>query len=104
MDTNVWLWKLDSQLCDTKSSSSHRKREKIMNIAILLYEGVTALDAIGPYEVLASMPDAKVYFVAKNPGSSRPTPVYPACMPTSPCLTFRPRTFFCCRVALIHPT
>ncbi len=39
-----------------------------MNIAILLYEGVTALDAIGPYEVLASMPDAKVYFVAKKPG------------------------------------
>ena len=39
-----------------------------MNIAILLYEGVTALDAIGPYEVLASMPDANVRFVAKTPG------------------------------------
>jgi putative intracellular protease/amidase len=39
-----------------------------MRIAILLYEGVTALDAIGPYEVLASMPDAKVCFVAKEPG------------------------------------
>ena len=39
-----------------------------MEIAILLYEGVTALDAIGPYEVLASMPDAKVHFVAKEPG------------------------------------
>ena len=37
-----------------------------MNIAILLYEGVTALDAIGPYEVLASMPDARVHFVAKE--------------------------------------
>ena len=39
-----------------------------MNIAILLYEGVTALDAIGPYEVLASMPEAKIHFVAKTPG------------------------------------
>lgn len=39
-----------------------------MNIAILLYDGVTALDAIGPYEVLASMPDAKVHFVAKKAG------------------------------------
>ncbi len=39
-----------------------------MDIAILLYQGVTALDAIGPYEVLASMPDAKVQFVAKEPG------------------------------------
>ena len=39
-----------------------------MNIAILLYDGVTALDAIGPYEVLACMPDADVHFVAKKPG------------------------------------
>ena len=30
-----------------------------MNVAILLYDGVTALDAIGPYEVLACMPDAE---------------------------------------------
>ena len=39
-----------------------------MNIAILLYDGVTALDAIGPYEVLACMPDADVHFVAKKTG------------------------------------
>lgn len=39
-----------------------------MNIAILLYNGVTALDAIGPYQVLSAMPDAKVVFVASNPG------------------------------------
>ena len=39
-----------------------------MNIAILLYQGVTALDAIGPYEVLAAMPGAKIHFVAKQPG------------------------------------
>ena len=39
-----------------------------MNIAILLYDGMTALDAIGPYEVLAAMPDAKIHFVAKNAG------------------------------------
>ena len=39
-----------------------------MKIAILLYEGVTALDAIGPYEVLAAMPDTEIHFVAKTPG------------------------------------
>ena len=39
-----------------------------MNIAILLYDGMTALDAIGPYDVLAAMPDAKIHFVAKNAG------------------------------------
>ncbi len=39
-----------------------------MNIAILLYPGFTALDAIGPYEVLSRMPGAKVTFVAVEPG------------------------------------
>jgi putative intracellular protease/amidase len=39
-----------------------------MKIAILLYEGVTALDAIGPYEVLAAMPDTEIHGVAKTPG------------------------------------
>jgi putative intracellular protease/amidase len=39
-----------------------------MNIAILLYEGFTALDAIGPYEVLARLPGAEVTFVAAVPG------------------------------------
>lgn len=42
-----------------------------MNIAILLYEGITALDAIGPYEVLSLLPDAKVQFVAKEVGAKR---------------------------------
>lgn len=39
-----------------------------MKIAILLYEGVTALDAIGPYEVLSRIPDVSVHFVAKAVG------------------------------------
>ncbi len=39
-----------------------------MDVAILLYHGVTALDAIGPYEVLHMMPDANVRFVAKQRG------------------------------------
>lgn len=33
-----------------------------MRIAIPLYDGFTALDAIGPYEVLRSMPEAEVVF------------------------------------------
>ena len=39
-----------------------------MVIAILLYDGMTALDAIGPYEVLAELPDATVRFVAERRG------------------------------------
>jgi putative intracellular protease/amidase len=39
-----------------------------MKISILLYDNVTALDAIGPYEVLHLMPDAQVRFVATSVG------------------------------------
>lgn len=42
-----------------------------MKISILLYENVTALDAIGPYEVLHLMPDAEVRFVARTTGPVR---------------------------------
>ena len=35
-----------------------------MNIAIVLYDRFTALDAIGPYEVLSRLPGASVTFVA----------------------------------------
>lgn len=39
-----------------------------MEIAILLYPGFTALDAMGPYEVLARLPGATLSFVAADPG------------------------------------
>ena len=39
-----------------------------MQIAIVLYPGLTALDAIGPYEVLRLLPDTEVRFVGAAPG------------------------------------
>jgi putative intracellular protease/amidase len=42
-----------------------------MEIAILIYDRFTALDAIGPYEVLSRLPGAKVSFVAKETGPVR---------------------------------
>jgi len=42
-----------------------------MEIAILIFERLTALDAIGPYEVLRSMPESQVRFVAKQKGPVR---------------------------------
>ncbi len=42
-----------------------------MDIAILLYERFTALDAIGPYEVLSRLPGARVTFVAREQGPLR---------------------------------
>ena len=37
-------------------------------MVIVLFDGITALDAVGPYEVLSRLPDAKVVFVAAEPG------------------------------------
>ena len=42
-----------------------------MDIAILLFDRLTALDAIGPYEVLSRLPGATVTFVASEPGPKR---------------------------------
>src|SRR5437867_3147005 len=42
-----------------------------MDVAILLYDNFTALDAIGPYEVLRLLPGAAVRFVALGAGVQR---------------------------------
>lgn len=42
-----------------------------MKIAILAYDRMTALDAVGPYEVLSRIPGAMVHFVAETPGPIR---------------------------------
>jgi transcriptional regulator GlxA family with amidase domain len=39
-----------------------------MQIAIVLYPGFTALDFIGPYEVLRNLPDTEVRFLWHEPG------------------------------------
>jgi transcriptional regulator GlxA family with amidase domain len=42
-----------------------------MQIAILLFDRLTALDAVGPYEVLSRLPGAEVVFVGEDTGSVR---------------------------------
>src|SRR4051794_16366369 len=42
-----------------------------MQIAIPIYERFTALDAVGPYEVLSRLPGARVTFIAKQTGPMR---------------------------------
>jgi transcriptional regulator GlxA family with amidase domain len=42
-----------------------------MRIAILIFDGLTALDAVGPYEVLSRLPGAELSFIAKEPGMKR---------------------------------
>jgi putative intracellular protease/amidase len=43
----------------------------LTEIALFLYEDMTALDAVGPYEVLARLPGADVKFVASTPGPKK---------------------------------
>ena len=42
-----------------------------MRTEILIFEELTALDAIGPYEVLRSVPGWEVEFVAQRRGEVR---------------------------------
>jgi putative intracellular protease/amidase len=42
-----------------------------VDVAIPIFDGITALDAVGPYEVLSRLPDARVHFIAKEPGPKR---------------------------------
>jgi putative intracellular protease/amidase len=42
-----------------------------VDIVCLLFDGITALDIVGPYEVLQRLPDANVKFVAASAGEVR---------------------------------
>jgi transcriptional regulator GlxA family with amidase domain len=42
-----------------------------MQIAFVLFDRLTALDAVGPYEVLSRLPDAEPVFVATEAGPKR---------------------------------
>jgi putative intracellular protease/amidase len=42
-----------------------------VDIVCYVFEGITALDIVGPYEVLARIPDAKVRFVGEKVGPIR---------------------------------
>jgi transcriptional regulator GlxA family with amidase domain len=42
-----------------------------MKIAFLLFDGITALDAVGPYDILNRVPGIEVVFAAKTRGTVR---------------------------------
>src|SRR5262249_42080113 len=50
--------------------NSHRQGHG-MKIAFVLYDQFTALDLVGPYEVIARWPGAEVHFVATGPDPVR---------------------------------
>jgi transcriptional regulator GlxA family with amidase domain len=51
--------------------AKRKQRRRPMKTAILIFDGITALDAVGPYEVLRSVPGWEVEFVAATPGEKR---------------------------------
>jgi transcriptional regulator GlxA family with amidase domain len=58
------------------AGARRRRHHHLMNmtttkVSILLFDGLTALDAIGPYEVLRSVPGWEVEFVGKERGEVR---------------------------------
>jgi putative intracellular protease/amidase len=42
-----------------------------IEIAVLIYDGLTSLDAVGPMQVLSALPGARVKWVAAGPGPKR---------------------------------
>lgn len=56
---------------DSATSAPPSLGDESIHIAILLFDQITALDAIGPYEVLSRLPGATVQFVAAKRGPQR---------------------------------
>jgi len=42
-----------------------------VDVAIPIFDRITALDAVGPYEVLSRVPGARIRFIAERPGPYR---------------------------------
>ncbi|MEU7579745.1 DJ-1/PfpI family protein [Streptomyces sp. NPDC041068] len=56
----------------TSGGSAHAASgDERLQVAILLYDGFTALDAVGPYEVLCRVPGVRVTMVAREAGPVR---------------------------------
>jgi transcriptional regulator GlxA family with amidase domain len=60
-----WLWLFGNK---TFLLQSYILQGGCMRIAFLFYPGMTALDAIGPHEILSRLPGAEVFRVAKQAG------------------------------------
>lgn len=55
-------------IADLSSIMQAKPAIPVKTIGILLYDGYTSLDAMGPYQVLGELPGVKVFFVARQRG------------------------------------
>lgn len=70
-----------------------------MQIAIVVYDRFTALDAVGPYEVLARAPGAETVFVSLRPGPVRADRGVSRSSPSGRWATYRARMSWWSRAA-----
>ncbi len=56
----------------TEADEREKEMNNPLNVVIYLYNRMTVLDAIGPYEVLRCVPGARVRFAAKKAGLIQP--------------------------------
>jgi len=76
LQTSVAALALTTTISGQKQSSteellekpSQSKKDNSLEIAILIYDKMTALDAVGPYEVLSRLPNANIKFVGETTG------------------------------------
>ncbi len=52
-------------------AGEQERRRTAMRILIYLFDGITALDAVGPYELLSRLPEVEIGFVARRSGPVR---------------------------------
>jgi putative intracellular protease/amidase len=64
-------WLVRQRAFSASGASRVHVLEAPLLIAIPLFDGITALDAVGPYEILSRLPGASVAFVATTPGIKR---------------------------------
>ncbi len=63
--------KLKTRAPVSSPAGSGEQGSLTMDVAIVAFDGINALDAVGPYEVLRSLPGARVRFVATEAGLKR---------------------------------
>ncbi len=55
-------------IADITSVMQAKPKLPVKTIGILLYDGFTTLDAMGPFQVLGELPGVELFFVGKNKG------------------------------------
>lgn len=67
----AWRFASEAYASQPSTARLHSGTVTAVEIAIFVFERITALDAVGPYEVLSRIPQARVRFVGSQAGPVR---------------------------------